>query len=30
MFGTIELFVPENQEEKATAILKEIEDEWNA
>jgi len=30
MFGAIELFVTENQEEKATAILKEIEDERNA
>jgi hypothetical protein len=30
MFGAIELFVPENQEENATAILKEIEDERNA
>ena len=30
MFGVIELFVPENQEEDATAILKEIEDERNA
>ena len=30
MFGAIELFVPKNQEEKATAILKEIEDERNA
>ena len=30
MFGTIELFVTENQEDKATAILKEIEDERNA
>jgi hypothetical protein len=27
MFGVIELFVTENQEEYATAILKEIEDE---
>ena len=27
MFGAIELFVTENQKEKATAILKEIEDE---
>ncbi|MDA9807855.1 DUF2007 domain-containing protein [Flavobacteriales bacterium] len=30
MFGAIELFVTENQKEKATAILKEIEDERNA
>ena len=30
MFGTIELFVTENQEEKATAILREIEDERDA
>jgi aspartokinase len=30
MFGAIELFVPENQKENATAILKEIEDERNA
>lgn len=30
MFGAIELFVTENQEEYATAILKEIEDERNA
>ena len=30
MFGPIELFVPENQEDNATAILKEIEDERNA
>jgi len=30
MFGVIELFVPKNQEEDATAILKEIEDERNA
>jgi hypothetical protein len=30
MFGVIELFVTENQEEYATAILKEIEDERNA
>jgi hypothetical protein len=30
MFGTIELFVPENQEEDATAILKEIENERDA
>jgi hypothetical protein len=30
MFGTIELFVTENQEEDATAILKEIENERNA
>jgi hypothetical protein len=30
MFGAIELFVTENQEEQATAILKEIEDERNA
>ena len=30
MFGTIELFVTENQEEDATALLKEIENERNA
>ena len=30
MFGTIELFVPEKQEEDATAILKEIENERDA
>ena len=30
MFGGIELFVPINQEDNATAILKEIEDERNA
>ncbi len=30
MFGTIELFVPENEEEEATAILKEIENERDA
>ena len=30
MFGAIELFVTENQEDIATAILKEIEDERNA
>ena len=30
MFGTIELFVTENQKEDATAILKEIENERNA
>ena len=30
MFGAIELFVTENQEVNATAILKEIEDERNA
>lgn len=30
MFGSIELFVTENQEDIATAILKEIEDERNA
>ena len=30
MFGTIELFVSENQEEDATAILKEIENERDA
>ena len=30
MFGTIELFVPENQEEDAIAILKEIENERDA
>lgn len=30
MFGAIELFVAENQEENATAILKKIEDERNA
>jgi hypothetical protein len=30
MFGAIELFVTENQEEDATAILKEIENERNA
>ena len=30
MFGVIELFVPENQEEDATAILKEIENERDA
>lgn len=29
MFGTIELFVPENQEDNATALLNEIEDERN-
>jgi hypothetical protein len=30
MFGVIELFVTEKQEDNATAILKEIEDEQNA
>ena len=30
MFGAIELFVTEKQEDIATAILKEIEDERNA
>ena len=30
MFGAIELFVTEKQEDNATAILKEIEDERNA
>ncbi|MDP7567787.1 MAG: DUF2007 domain-containing protein [Flavobacteriales bacterium] len=30
MFGLIELFVPKNQEEDATAILKEIENERDA
>jgi len=30
MFGEIELYVPEKQEDKATTILKEIEDERNA
>ena len=30
MFGPIELYIPEKQEDNATAILKEIEDERNA